>query len=126
MDPPHTPPPPTPALLQYVRDVDEDLARDAIRAVAQIALKVGWGWGGGRMWPKVGGRRGSGGSQAAWGRRLVGGLVPRSAALDQPFALARDGCHSAFVQWWWWSGVPGSSWLLTWLHTCGRSPHSRG
>eukprot|EP00887_Chlorella_sp_A99_P000646 scaffold5.g646.t1 len=27
-------------MAQYVRDVDEDLARDAIRAVAQIALKV--------------------------------------------------------------------------------------
>ena len=26
--------------LQYVKDVDEDLARDAIRAVGQIAVKV--------------------------------------------------------------------------------------
>lgn len=30
------------AVLQYVKDVDVDLARDAIRAVGQIALKVGW------------------------------------------------------------------------------------
>ena len=29
------------ACVQYVKDVDEDLARDAIRAVGQIALKVG-------------------------------------------------------------------------------------